>query len=265
MFRGLNMSDILGGHIGRGNHEFTYGISVDLADVGVENVGELGLTVKNAYMIAYKNTNANLALTDIALSLTRPCTLLDMVDGMLTVEWRNYKWSNQNTYGGGRERTEEVTVGLSFSDGAIIEALTGKDMGNNVLNPTVKWICDYDLADSGQLWMLGLSHPVEMAEIMPELAGITLKPSWTLVLDDRYYGSYISSLTNGTIDPEETTKFAYMEWGLGASADLTDAVGLNCGNLGIQGGIGYVQALEKLQDKILHDNLYSYISLVYEW
>jgi len=265
MFRGLNMSDILGGHVGRGNHEVTYGVSVDLADVGIDNVGELGLTVKNAFLIAYKNTNANRALTDISISLTRPCELLDMVDGMVTIEWRNYKWENQNTFTGGNERTQEVTLGLSFSDGAIFEALTGKDMGKNVLNPTIKWICDYELADGGQLWLFGLSHPVDLGECTPELAGLTLKPSWTIAVDNRYYGSYISNLTNGAVDPEETTRFAYMDWGLGASADLTRTVGLNCGKLGIQGGIGFVQALEKLQNMVLHDNLYSYVSLVYEW
>lgn len=265
MFRGLNMSDILGGHVGQGNHELTYGLSLDLAEVGIEDVGELGITLKNAYLTSYQNTDASRALTDVSLSLTRPCELLDAVDGTMTIEWRDYKWENQNTFPGGNERTREVTLALAFNDGDIIEGLTGRDMGENVLNPTIKWIIDYELADGGQLWLFGLSHPVELAEYTPELAGITLKPSWTLAVDNRYYGSYITNLTNRAITPEETTRFAYMDWGLGAGADLTETVGLTCGKLGIQGGIGFIHSFEKLTNAVLDDNLYSYVSLVYEW
>ncbi len=265
MFRGLNMSDILGGNVGRGNHELSYGLNLDLAEMGYEDVGELGLNVKHALMIAYINTTANLALTDISLSLTRPLQLLEEFDGTMKFEWRTYKWQNQNTYTGGNERTQEIALSLAFKDGAIIEALTGKDMGENVLNPTIKWIIDYDLADGGQLWQFGISHPVDMAEYMPELSGIMLKPSLTIAVDNRYYGSYIKNLTNGAVATSDVTKFAYMDWGVSAGADLTETIGLNCGKLGIQGGIGFVQALEKLADSVLNDNLYSYVSLVYEW
>ncbi len=265
MFRGLNMSDILGGRVGRGNHELSYGINFDLADVGIEDVGEFGLNVKHALFVAYQNTSSNLAKTDIALSLTRPCNLLDTIDGTVSLEWRTYKWHNQNTYTGGNERTQEIALALAFKDGAMIETLTGKDMGENVLNPTIKWIIDYDLADGGQLWFFGISHPIEMAQCMPELAGITLKPSWTIVVDNRYYGSYVSNLTNGAVPVPDVTRFAYIDWGLGAGADLTETIGLNCGSLGIQGGIGFVHTFEKYQDSVLNDNLYSYVSLVYEW
>jgi hypothetical protein len=265
MFRGLNMSDILGGHVGRGNHELSYGLSLDLAEVGYEDIGEVGFTIKHGLMVAYQNTTANLALTDMSLSLTRPCQLLEEVDGTVMIEWRTYKWQNQNTYTGGNERTQEFSVSLAFEDGAIIEALTGKDMGENVLNPTIKWIIDYDLADGGQLWQFGISHPIDMAQCMPELSGIMLKPSWTISVDNRYYGSYIKNLTNGAVPTQDVTKLAYMDWGVSAGADLTETIGLNCGKLGIQGGIGFVQALEKLANSVLNDNLYSYVSLVYEW
>jgi hypothetical protein len=265
IFRGLNMSYILGGHKGRGNHELTYGLSMDLAEVGIEDVGELGITLKNAYLIAYQNTSANRALTDISISLTRPCNLSDTIDGTFTVEWRNYRWENQNTYTGGDERSQEFGLMLAFKDGPLIEAITGKDVGESVLNPTIKWLIDYEAADNGQLWMFGISHPFDLAEYMPELAGITLKPSVTMVVDNRYYGSYVSNLSGVPGAIQDTTKIAYFDWNLSAGADLTDTVGLKCGTLGIQGGIGFIHSVEKLASAVFDDTLYSYVSLVYAW
>lgn len=261
MFRGLNISDIVGGHVGRGAHELSYGLSLDLAEVGLEDVGVVGVTAKQAYLGAYAGTNANLAKTDIAVSLTRPCPLLD---GVFTFEWRNYNWSNL-PFAGGHGRTQELTAKLALKDGKLIEALTGEDMGESVLNPTIQYIIDYDMADGGQVLLIGLSHAFDMAEYMPELAGVTLTPSWTVAIDNRYYGSYIKNLANRALVTEDTTKFAYMEYGVSAGADLTEMVGLTCGKLGINGGIGFVQALENLAKGVLHDTLYSYVSLVYSW
>ena len=265
MFRGLNMSDILGGHVGRGNHELMYGISVGLSDLGISDVGTLGITMKHAFLGHYQNTSANYAKTDFSASLTMPCSMLEAVDGQVSIVYRNYKWHNQNTYPGGDERTQEFSFGLAFNDAPIIEALTGKTMDKSLLNPTVELIVDYELADGGMLWLFGMSHPLDMAEYMPELAGITLTPALTIAVDNRYYGSYVSNLTGGALPKMDTTKFAYFDWGVMASADLSEPLGITCGSLGIKGGVGYVQAFEKLAPKVLHDNLYSYVSLVYEW
>lgn len=259
MFRGLNMSDILGNQVGRGAHELTYGLSLDLAELGIEDVGDIGVTVKQAYLAKYAGTNANLAKTDIALSLTHPCPF-----GTLTFEWRNYKWSN-SPYSGGNEATAEVVLGLAVKDGELIETLTGEDMGENVLNPKVTWIIDYDLADGGQLWLFDLSHPFDLGQVGPELAGVTLTPTWTLAVDNRYYGSYVRNLTGGALSRKDTTRFAYMEYGVNAGADLTEVLGLTCGRLGVKGGVAFVHTFEKLHASVLNDTLYSYVSLVYNW
>jgi hypothetical protein len=242
-----------------------YGISVGLADLGISDVGTLGITMKHAFMSHYQNTSANLAKTDFSINLSMPCSMLEAVEGQFLIEYRNYKWHNQNTYSGGDERSQEIALGLAFNEGPIVEALTGKNMSESFLNPTIKVILDYELADGGMLWLFGFSHPIDMAEYTPELAGLTLTPGLTIAIDNRYYGSYIRNLTGGAIPRRDTTRFAYFDWGLGASADLTDTLGITCGTLGLKGGIGYLQAFEKLAPSVLHDTVYSYVSLVYEW
>jgi len=261
MWRGLNMSDIIANRVGSGVHELTYGLSMDLAEMDMDEVGTLGVTVKQAYFGEYAGTDAHLAKTDMAVSLTHPCP-----DGYGTMKavYRNFKWSN-TPYTGGTERSQEVVLSMAFNDGDLMQTLTGEDMGENVLNPVVTWIIDYDMADGGQLWQFDLSHPFDMGEVGDELAGITLTPTWKLAVDNRYYGSYIKNLTNGSVSPEDTTRVAYMEYGVNAMSDLSDMFGITCGKLGIKGGLGFVHTFEKLSSEVLEDTLYSYVGLTYNW
>jgi len=263
LFRGLNISKMVGGHTGRGVHELIYGVSIDAAEFGIENLGRVGVEVEQTFQTAFAETNANALRTSIAVNLVRPCQLLD---GMWKFEYRNYKFSNvPQALEAGQERTQEVTAALSFKDGELIQALTGQDLGDDVLNPVIMAVYDWEMADKGGIFLLGLSHPFDMTEVSSEMAGLTVTPSWCAVVDNHGYGPLTSSLTGVKGAAESTVKLAYMEWGLHGNLDLTELTGLQAGRVSLASGISYVQAIEKIFPGVLHDELYGYVGLNYDF
>lgn len=223
VWRGLNMSKILGGHKGKGTHEMTYSLSTST------EVGRLGVTAKQAYYNSYSGTDASLAMTDITISLTRPA---EFVDGNLTLAWTNRKWENSPVTG--QTRSEEVSATLALKA---------------ALNPTVTYVLDYDAADNGQLFVVGISHPIALVDVSPDLVGIKLTPSATLIVDHRYYGPYLNNLTGATTN-NTTTKSSVILWGLDASTKL-------CENVSFNAGVVYVNGVKK----VIEDMFYGYAGL----
>ena len=258
MWRGLNMTDVWGGSKGRGAQELTYGLTLDLADVGVDDVGTVGVTLTEAYFSSFAGTDASKAFTDFDITLTRACP---WTGGTWTIGYSNYKWANSPF--AGKERSQEVSAAYSFKDGKILEMLTGNDMGDNVLNPVIQYVLDYDSADGGGLLILGLSHPFDGAQIAPEIAGVTLTPALTLVYDNRYYGSYLDSLTGAKpnpVSPGDHQKMAYLEYALNAGVDLTETLGLTCGKLNLTTGLAYLDGVV-----ITDGKWYGHVGVSYNW
>lgn len=251
MWRGINMTSALGDATGKGAHELTYGLALDLADVGVDDVGTVGVTVTEAYFNSYARTSASKAFTDIDVTLSRVCP---WSGGEWVFGYSNYKWANTGL--GSDARSQELSASYSFQDGEIMRALLGTDMGENVLNPTVSYILDYDEAENGGLVVLALSHPMEPAE-MP---GVTLTPAMTLVYDDRYYGPYLESLNLPDDSLGKHRKMGYLEYALRAGADLGDMLGVTDGQLDMLSGVAYLDGVELPDAK-----WYAHLGVAYKW
>lgn len=224
---GLNMTEDQGGSKGKGAHEMAYSLSTST------EFGRLGVTAKQVYYNSYVGTDASLAKTEITVSLTRPA---EFIDGNLTLAWTNRKWENSAFLG--ETRSEEVSATLAIKA---------------ALNPTITYVLDYDTADNGQLFIVGLSHPIDLAEASPDLVGITLTPSATLIVDHRYYGAYLNNLKDETTN-NITTKSSVILWGLNAGAKLCDNVSLNA-------GVVYVNGFKS----VIEDLIYGYAGLKYSF
>ena len=86
--------------------------------------------------------------------------------------------------------------------------MTGEDMGKKVLNPTIKYMYDYDQAQGGLL-SLGSVAPIRSCRnVARDLDGLTLTPSPQLVVDNRYYGGLADSLGTSVFNTsnEDVTK-----------------------------------------------------------
>jgi hypothetical protein len=186
------------------------------------------------------------------------------MDGDWTIEYRNINFNRVAILENVDADTQEMSVQFAWHDGEFWKCVTGEDMGKKVLNPTLKYMYDYDQANGG-LFSLGLSHPFNLAELSPDLDGLTLTPSPTLVVDNRYYGGLAESFGGAAFDTDEgvskTTKIAYTQLNLDLGVNLSKMMGITSGKLMANAGIGYVNSVESF----LEDTLYSYAGISFKW
>ena len=268
MWRGLNMTKILGNNKGQGAQEMTYGAGLNLADLSPDYSGELWVTYQQAYWDAYDYTDAHQAKDDISISYTNAAPL---IDADWTVEYRYYRWNaakrlNKIAFDDMNLDTQEITLALSINDGCFWKGMTGSDMGKKVLDPTFKYIYDYELADNGGVLLFGLDHPFDLAEVFgPDMTGLSLTPSWQIAMDNRYYNRYLNNLTGEEVIDKGSTKVAYMEYGVNLGADISKMASMKSGKLTVNGGISFVDGVQHFVDNVLTDTLYSYMNVMYKW
>lgn len=238
MWRGMNMTALIGNNKGAGADQMIYTAGMEMADLG-----KLGVSVEQVYFNRWDYTDASLAFTNMNVFMKHA---IDGTDSSVTVGYGNHFWENLRKFTGKDARSQEFYATYAFSDACFWQSLTGKESGN-VLNPSVTYLVDTDKADGGSLIMLGLNHPMNMADMDPSLAGLTMTPTFQMVVDHRYYASYAESIFGANYLDEEykdTTKIAYMDYGVKAAADLTSALGLTNGKLTISAGVGYIDGVE---------------------
>ena len=260
IWHGLNLTKLLGGHSGTGATVANYGLGLDMAELNPDYAGTVWVTFQQAYFTRFDDTDAHLAKTDWTASYNIACPFLD---GDWTFEYRNINFNRVAILRDVDADTQEGSVQFAWNDGNWWKCMTGEDMGKKVLNPTVKYMYDYDQANGGLL-SLGLSHPFDLAKLSPDLDGLTLTPSPLLVVDNRYYGGLADGLAGSAFDTDgvsKTTKIAYTQLNLDLGANLSKMMGITSGKLMANGGIGYVNSVESF----LEDTLYSYVSLSFNW
>ena len=240
MWRGLNMSGAIGNNVGKGAHQMIYTVGMNVADLG-----KVGVSAEQVYLSAWDGTDASLALTNINVFLMRE---FEGMSGQWTFGYGNHLWENLHKFTGKDARSQEFYATYAWSDACMWQALTGRETGD-VLNPSVTYLVDTDKADGGSLIILGLSHPIDMAQMDPSMAGITVVPTMQLVVDHRYYASYVNSVFGASYFDEgadycDTTKIGYMDYGIKAMADMTGMLGLTRGKLSLTAGVGYIDGVE---------------------
>jgi hypothetical protein len=260
VWRGINLTKMLGGHSGKGANVMNYGLGIDLADVSEDMAGTVWVKFDQVYFNSYDGTDASLAKTDFAASYTLACPFMD---GDWTLEYRNINFNEVGLLRGADGTTQEMSAQFAWNDGNWWKCVTGEDMGARILNPTITYLYDYEEAQGGLL-LIGLSHPFDLAEVSPDLDGLTLTPGPTLVIDNRYYGGWSDSIGNSIFDNDDaskTTKIAYTQLNLDLGANLNKMMGISGGKLMANAGIGYVNSVESF----LEDTLYSYVGISYKW
>lgn len=260
IWHGMNLTKLLGGHSGTGATVANYGLGLDMADVNPDYAGTFWLTYQNVYFTKFDDTDASMAKTDWAASYNVACPFLD---GDWTFEYRNINFRRVALLRDVDADTQEASIQFAWNDGDWWKCMTGEDMGKKVLNPTLKYMYDYDQANGGLL-SLALSHPFDLAKLSPDLDGLTLTPSPQIVMDNRYYGGLADGIGSSAFDNDgvsKTTKIAYTQLNLDLGANLSKMMGISSGKLMANAGIGYVNSVESF----LEDTLYSYIGLSYNW
>ena len=258
VWRGLNLTKTLGGHGGKGAHLANYGLGLDLADVSEDMAGTVWVKFDQVYFNSYAGTDVSLAKTDWAVSYTNACPVMN---GNWTIEYRNIAFNEAGVLRGIDADTQELSAQFAYNDGELYKSITGEDMGNRVLYPTIKYIYDYELAQGGLL-IMGVSHPFDLAEASPDLDGLSLTPSLTATVDNRYYGGLTDSISPAFSQGiRETTKLAYLEYGLNLGANLSKMMGITSGKLMTNAGVVYDNTFEDFMD----DGWWSYVGISYNW
>jgi hypothetical protein len=234
-WRGVNMTQAMGGHRGTGASQMVYNLGMNVPDIG-----KVGVSLEQVYFNRFDNTDASLALTNINVYVTRE---IEGIDGKWTLGYGNNYWNNATAaFPAGDPRSQEMYLTYAWSDAGLWQALTGNETGN-ILNPALTYIVDYESAAGGQVAILSLNHPFNLADSNPELTGFTIVPTFKLYYDNRYYGHYLNSLT-GTDNYREVSQIAYMDYGVKGIVDLTELFGLTTGKLNLTSGVGYVDGVE---------------------
>jgi hypothetical protein len=237
-WRGVNMTKFLGGHSGTGANQMLYNLGMNVKDVG-----KVGVSLEQVYFDRYDNTAASLAFTNWNVYVKRE---FEGVQGQWTFGYGNHLWENvKATFPRGDGRSQEFYVTYGFDDAELWKSVTGNETGN-ILNPSVTYLVDTDATNGGQLAILNLNHPFNMAEVDSQLAGVSLIPTFSLTWDQRYYGDYFNSLTGakGADQMKDTSKIGYMDYGVKAVADLTGMLGITTGKLNLNSGVGYLDGVE---------------------
>jgi hypothetical protein len=245
-WRGVNMTKALGGHRGTGASQMLYNLGMN-----VQDVGKVGVSLEQVYFNRFDDTDASLAFTNWNAYLTRE---FEGIAGKWTFGYGNHNWENAKghvTSDGsvinGNTDSQEFYVTYGFGDGDLWKCITGNETGN-IFNPSLTYLIDTENADNGQLAILNLNHPFNLAEVDAELTGISLVPTFSLTVDHRYYGPYFDNLI-GDKPEDQVTKIAYMDYGVKAIADMTSWLGVTTGKVSLQSGVGYVDGVELTDGK----------------
>jgi hypothetical protein len=235
MWRGLNMTEIQGGHRGAGANQALYNLGMNVKDLG-----KVGVSLEQVYFNRFDNTNASLAFTNWNAYIGND---LPDLDSRWTVGYGNHTWNLLKTaYPNGSSTSQEMYVTYGWDDAAMWKCITGNDMGN-IFNPSVTYIVDIDNTGGGSLAVLNVNHPISLAEVDSELAGVSVIPTFSLTYDHRYYADYLNAFT-GETNYSDTNKIAYMDYGVKAVADLTGMFGITTGKLNLNSGVGYINGVE---------------------
>jgi hypothetical protein len=234
-WRGINMTKFMGGHSGTGANQMLYNLGMNVKDVG-----KVGVSLEQVYFNRFDNTDASLAFTNWNVYVKRE---LEGIQGQWTLGYGNHDWNNSKAaFPLGDGRSQEFYLTYGFDDAEMWKCVTGNETGN-IFNPSVTYLVDTDATNGGQLAILNLNHPFNLAEVDSQLSGVSIIPTFSLTWDQRYYGDYINSLT-GTTNLKDTSKIAYMDYGVKGVADLTGMLGITTGKLSLNSGVGYLNGVE---------------------
>ncbi|MCD6364520.1 MAG: hypothetical protein J7M14_01465 [Planctomycetes bacterium] len=242
VWRGVNRSEYTNEGHEMVNHQATVGVSMDLKDAGLADVGTIRATVWTEVYAGQKALGGSSHVQELDYTLAWSC---DIPDTALGVELGWIAYTYPAAGGGDRNKTYEVFGKISYSgDGEFLA-----DQEESLLNPYLKYYYDYDEVDAG--WLeLGISHEFDLAEVSEGLNNLTAVPSIVIGIDNSYW--------------DEKTRLGNIEYGLDIAYDLAAALNMpeEYGSVGVT---GFIKFSDGLGDARLNNELYGGISVGYSW
>ncbi len=211
VFRGVNLSEYAGEGREKPNHQVTTALGVDIGVLFGQEAGTCGIFTFETFFewfAAQKkldpvNGGHNLQEVDYLLSWSYD---VEPIASTFTLGYTFYAYPNAKAI-----NTQEWWVGLDHNDAWMWKWLW-PDNNDGVLNPSLTWAMDVDAAPGGSWIELGVSHEFQVSE------RCTLSPVMTLAIDHRYLDPILGTGQTGS------TRFAYVQYGLETSYDLTSAL-----------------------------------------
>ena len=256
IFRGINFSEFRGEGREKPNHQVDLSITADVARLFGEAEGTMGsLTIGTwfEWFAGQRKLDAvsggqNLQEIDYYLSWSFD---IQEIDSTLTLGYTFYTIANAKT-----ANTSEWWFSVEHNDAWLWRGLWPENQ-DGVLNPSFAFYQDVDAGAGNAIWMeLGLNHAFQVAE------NVTVTPSWILAIDHDYYRHFAG-------DPNKnTTRLAYMQWGLDITYDLKDALKLpdGWGDMSVSGFLYFNDALGSAENnRIIQDEFFGGISLAWSF
>ncbi len=256
VFRGINLSEYRGEGREKLNHQADLSLTADVASLFGEAEGTLGSFTFGTWFEWYAaqkrldpvSGGQNLQEIDYYLSWSFD---IEQIDSTLTLGYTFYTIANAKT-----DNTSEWWFSIEHNDAWMWRGLWPENE-DGVLNPSFAFYQDVDRGAGNAIWMeFGLNHEFQVAE------NVTITPSWILAIDHDYYHHFAG-------DPNKnTTRLAYMQWGLDVTYDLKDALKLpdGWGGMSVSGFLYFNDALGSAEDNhIIQDEFFGGISLAWSF
>ncbi len=214
VFRGINFSEFKGEGREKLNHQLDISVTLDLGAFlgnGSGTNGTLNFGVWFEWYGAQKKIDPvdggqNLQEVDYYISWSYD---IEDIATTLTLGYTSYSFPNLSSI-----NTNEWWFGLEHNDAWMWKALW-PDNDDGVFNPSFTFYQDFDQGAGNAIWIeIGLSHEFAIND------RLSVTPSWLLAIDHDYYHHFAG-------DPHEnTTRLAYMQWGMNVTYQLGEALGL---------------------------------------
>ena len=275
VWRGLNLSEYPGEGREKLNHQLDITATTKLKDLGLADFGAVTLGVWTNYYLGYESqnpgpspggvpnpagtTNASNKFMEFDYSVSWE---YDIPDTPLTVAagWIAYNYPH---LAGDAHLTFEVFAKVALDDGFIF------GQKDPVLSPSLTYYYDYDLVDAGVL-VGTIKHKFaldELTEGMPVVRYMTITPSASIILDNRYMDKNSTVVASPGHGAHKSTTLSSVEFGLAVGYDLSKALDMHesSGKLELTVFTNYSRPLAREEFIWLDDVIYGGISLGWEW
>jgi len=257
VWRGLNLTEYAGEGREKLSHQVELRASATLKDLGLGDVGTVSVSAWFEFFVGNESQNAraNSKLQEVDYTISWE---YEIPDSPFTIGagWIAYEFPHQPYTPATPDTaysTYEVFVSVAMDDGFIYDEKEG------VLNPSLTYFYDYD--DVGGGFLIGkIKHKFaldEAVEGMPIVRDITLTPSASLIIDNRYWDGYFGTGHN-------STKFSSVEIGLAAQYDVGRALQIpeEHGSINITVFTNFSHAFRR---KVLNDEFYGGFNVGWDW
>ena len=264
IWRGLNFSEYAGEGREKLNHQLDISATAALKDLGLPDFGNVTVGAWCNYYVGYEAqnpgppTNASNKFMEFDYTVSWE---YEIPDTHLTVAagWVAYNFPH---LAGDPHLTFEVFGKVTLNDGFIF------GQKDPILSPSLAYHWDYDLVNAGVL-IGAIKHKFaldELTEGMPVVRYMTLTPSASIILDNRYLDKAVAAAPGGAPTGHNATTLSSAEVGLELAYDLSKAMDMDDEEYGsLKLAVFANLSMPLARQELLADEFYGGVSLGWEW